>query len=120
MAKLIEIRVLEGIAVSMFAFAYAIGVRRKVHLIAGYNEKSAEHVRDKPALARLVARLCVLVGAASAIMPVATYIWPSPQPAFDGVTGAYVGLIVGAAIMTILEAREFTSRDRQPPGTAAT
>ena len=35
--KVIEIFIMEGIAILMFGLAYAIGVKHKMHLIAGYN-----------------------------------------------------------------------------------
>lgn len=41
-AKLIEIFVMEGVAVLMLVFAYLIGVKGKMELIAGYNEKHQE------------------------------------------------------------------------------
>lgn len=110
MEKLIEIVVMEGIAVLMLAFAYAIGIKRKMHLIAGYNERTAGYVTDKPALARLVARLCLLVGLASAGMPLATWVWGDTPTGLAAWIGAYGGLIVGALGLTMLQAREFTRR----------
>ncbi len=107
--KLIEIIVLEGIAVSLFVFAYAIGIKHKMHLIAGYNERTAQYVHDKPGLARLVARLCLLVGLASAFMPMATYLWGGKPTGMATWIGAYGGFIVGTLILTMLQAREFTT-----------
>lgn len=103
-AKVIEIIVMESIAGLMFVLAYAIGVKRKMHLIAGYNERTAQYVHDKPGLARLIARLCVLVGLASAFMPIATHIWN-----MSAWIGGYGGFIVGVTVLTILQAREFTT-----------
>lgn len=108
-AKLIEVLVMEGIAVLMFVFAYLIGVKKKMELIAGYNEKSAERVTDKDGLARLIARLCLLVGLASAVMPVATAIWGATATGFASCAGAYGGFIVGAVGLTALQARDYTS-----------
>jgi len=50
---------MEGIALIFFVFAYLIEVKGKMHLIAGYNKKTAALVTDKKGLARLVARLCI-------------------------------------------------------------
>ena len=44
-SKLIEILVMEGIAVLLFIFAYLIGVKGKLELIAGYNEQTASKVK---------------------------------------------------------------------------
>ena len=109
MEKLVEVLVLEGIAVLMFVFAYAIGVKGKMNLIAGYNEKTAGRVHNKPGLARLIARLCLLVGAASALMPLATFFWGASPGRLAMLIGGYGGFIVGTAALTIVEAREFTS-----------
>lgn len=111
-AKIVEIIVIEGIAVLMFVFAYAIGVKRKMHLIAGYNARTAQCVHDKPGLARLVARLCVLVGLASAFMPLATHVWGSSAAGMATWVGGYGGFIVGVTVLTILQAREFTTNPK--------
>ena len=108
-AKFVEIVVMEGIALLMFAFAWAIGVKRKMHLIAGYNERSAASVHDKPGLARLIARTCLVIGAASALMPLGTYLWGGTPTGFASVTGGYGGLIVGVIALTILQAREYAT-----------
>jgi hypothetical protein len=70
--KIIEITVMEGIDSLLFVFAYLIGVKGKMELIEGYNEHTAERVRDKAGLRRLIARGCVLVGPGSALMPFLT------------------------------------------------
>ncbi len=109
MSKLIEIIVLEGTALLLFAFAYAIGVKGKMSLIAGYSAKTADQVRDKPALARLIARLLVLVGIASASMPLATAVWGRQSGALAMWVGGYAGFIVGTTALALWEAREFTA-----------
>ena len=109
MEKLVEVLVLEGIAVLMFMFAYAIGVKGKMDLIAGYSEKTAHRVHNKPGLARLVARLCLLIGIASALMPLATLLWGDVPGRLAMLIGGYGGFIVGTAALTMVEAREFTS-----------
>ncbi len=108
-AKIIEIITMEGIAVLMFVFAYAIGIKRKMHLIAGYNERTAQYVHDKPGLARLIGRLCVLVGVASAFMPLATHLWGGKATGMATWIGAYGGFIVGVTALTMLQVREFTT-----------
>ena len=108
-AKIIEIVVLEVIAAWMFFLAYLIGVKRRLNLIAGYNEKTAEHVTDKDGLARLVVRLLILVGAFSALMPVATSLWGSHSENMAMCIGAYMGFVIGVLALTILQAREFTT-----------
>jgi hypothetical protein len=109
-AKLIEILVMEGTALLLFGFAYAIGVKGKLFLIAGYNERTADRVHDKRGLARLVARLCFLVGLASALMPVATHLWGDSPQSLAGWIGAYGGFIVAALLFTMLQARDFVSK----------
>jgi hypothetical protein len=108
-AKSVEIVVMEGIALLMFAFAWAIGVKNKMHLIAGYNERSAASIQDKPGLARLIGRTCLVIGIASALMPLGTYLWGGTPTGFASVTGGYAGLIAGVTVLTILQAREYAS-----------
>lgn len=105
-AKITEILVMEGIAALLFYFAWAIGVKQKMHFIAGYNERSAETVHDKPGLARLIGRVCLVVGVASALMPVATHLWGGTPTGFASVTGGYGGFIAGVVALTMLQARE--------------
>ena len=106
-AKVVEIVVMEGIAALMFAFAWAIGIKQKMHLIAGYNERSADSVHDKPGLARLIGRVCLVVGLASAFMPLGTYLWGGTPTGFASVTGGYGGFIAGVVALTMFQAREY-------------
>jgi hypothetical protein len=106
-AKIVEIVVMEGIAVLMFVFAWAIGVKQKMHLIAGYNDRSSARVRDRPGLARLIGRVCLVVGIASALMPLGTYLWGGTSSGFASLTGGYGGLIVGVVVLAALQAREY-------------
>lgn len=111
-AKIIEVLVMEGIAVLMFWFAYLIGIKKKMELIAGYNERSAQYVTDKQGLARLVGRLCLLVGLASATMPIATSIWGASAIGLGSCIGAFAGFIAGVVGLTILQARDYATRPR--------
>ena len=113
-AKLIEIIVMEGIALLMFWFAYLIGVKKKMELIAGYNKKSSQYVTDKEGLARLVGSLCLLVGLASATMPIATTIWGSTATGFASCTGAFGGFVAGAIGVTVLQARDYATKPSAP------
>ena len=108
-AKIIEVVVMEVVAAWMFYLAYLIGVKRRLNLIAGYNEKTAASVTDKDALARLVVRLLILVGAFSALMPVATSLWGSHPENMAMCIGAYMGFILGVLALTILQARDYTA-----------
>ena len=107
---LIDILVMEGIAVLMFGFAYAIGVRGRMDLIAGYNARSAERVADKKGLARLVAHCCVVVGIASALMPIATNLLSETPAQWYAWTGGYGGVVVGSIAMTMLQSRQYMAR----------
>ncbi|MGB5305509.1 MAG: DUF3784 domain-containing protein [Gammaproteobacteria bacterium] len=113
-AKLVEVLVMEGIALLMFWFAYLIGIKKKLGLIAGYNEKSAHYVTDKDGLARLVARLCLLTGIAAAAMPIATSIWGSTTTGFATCIGAFAGFIAGVTGLTALQARDYVARPGAP------
>jgi len=108
MQEIVEIIVMEGIGAVMLWFAYAIGVRHRMSLIAGYNKRTAASVRDNPGLARLAARLCVSIGLASMLMPVLTFLWGREPAGMYTVIGGYGGFILGALAVTVLEAREFT------------
>lgn len=107
-AKVIEILIMEGIALLMLWFGYMIGVKKKMELIAGYNRKTADRVIDKDGLARLIARVCYLVGIASALMPVATTFFGSTHTALMQWIGGYGGFIVGVVALTMLQARDYT------------
>lgn len=107
--KIIEILVMEGIAILMFVFAYQIGIKGKMELIAGYNKRSAARVTDKVGLRRLIARTCLLVGIGSALMPVLTHFAAGHGNGMAHAVGAYGGFIVGIIGMVMLQARDYTS-----------
>lgn len=107
-AKIVEIAVMEGVAALMFAFAWLIGVKQKMSLIAGYNDRSADSVHDKPGLARFIGRVCLVVGLASAFMPLGTYLWGGTPNGFASLTGGYAGVIVGVVALTMFQARDYT------------
>ena len=108
-AKVIEILVMEGIALLMFVFAYMIGIRGRMELIAGYNERTADRVTDKPGLKRLIARCCLLTGIGSALMPLLTWFAGDSATGFAHVTGGYGGFIVGIIGMVFVQARDYTA-----------
>ena len=107
-AKVIEILIMEGIALLMFWLGYMIGIKKRMEFIAGYNETTADRVINKDGLARLIARVCYLVGFASALMPVATTFFGTTNSAMMQLIGGYGGFIVGLVALTGLQAREFT------------
>ena len=107
--KVIEILIMEGIAVLLFIFAYQIGVKKRLEFIAGYNERTAAKVKDKDGLARLIARLCVLVGVGSALMPVLTHFASDYPCPLAHILGGYGGFILGVIGMVALQARDYTS-----------
>lgn len=106
--KLIEILTMEGIAVLCFIFAYLIGVKGKLELIAGYNERTASKVKDKNGLKRLITRLCILVGVGSAFMPILTYFSCNYPSGLAYSIGGYGGFILGVIGMVVLQSREYT------------
>ena len=106
--KIIEILVMEGMAILMFVFAYQIGIKGKMELIAGYNKRSAARVTDKAGLRRLIARTCLLVGIGSALMPLLTFFAADYSNGMAHVTGAFGGFIVGIVGMVMLQARDYT------------
>ncbi len=106
--KIIEILVMEGIAILLFVFAYQIGIKGKMELIAGYNKRSAARVTDKNGLRRLIARTCLLTGIGSALMPLLTHIAAGYDDGMAHAIGAYGGFIVGIIGMVMLQARDYT------------
>ena len=108
-AKVIEILVMEGIALLMFVFAYMIGIRGRMELIAGYSERTADRVTDKAGLKRLIARCCLLLGIGSALMPLLTWLAADSSAGFSQVIGAYGGFIVGIVGMVFMQARDYTA-----------
>lgn len=109
LGKLIEILVMEGVALILFVLAYQIGVKGKLDLIAGYNERTESKVKDKEGLKRLITRLCLLIGVGSGPMPLVTYFASSYPNGLACVVGGYLGFIVGVIGMVFLQARDYTS-----------
>ena len=64
--------------------------------------------RREPGLARLIGRVCLPVGIASALMPLGTYLWGGTATGFASMAGGYGGFIVGMVLLTALQARECT------------
>ncbi|MBU0680567.1 MAG: DUF3784 domain-containing protein [Proteobacteria bacterium] len=108
-AKIIELIVMEGTALILLAFAYLIGVKGRLELIAGYNDKTAHHVTDKAGLQRLITRLCLLLAAGSALMPVLTALVAHTPHGLAYAVGGYGGFIAGIIGMVMLQARDYTS-----------
>ena len=108
-SKLIEILVMEGIAVLLFIFAYLIGVKGRLELIAGYNEQTASNVKDKSGLKRLITRLCILVGVGSAFMPILTHFVSNYPSGLAYSMGGYGGFILGVIGMVALQSRDYTT-----------
>ena len=102
MAKVIEILIREGIAALMLLLAYLIGVKGRMEFIAGYNERSAARVTNKAGLKRLIARTCVLLAIASALMPLATSLFAQAYA-----IGGYGGFILGVIGFVMLQARDY-------------
>lgn len=108
-SKLIEIWVMEGIAVWLFIFAYLIGFKGRLELIAGYNERTVSKVKDKDGLKRLITRLCVLVAVGSAFMPILTHFSSNSPGALAYCIGGYGGFILVVIGMVALQSRDYTS-----------
>ena len=108
--KLLEIVIMEGVAVVMLWLAYAIGVRHRMELIAGYNDRTAHRVTDKQGLARLVGRLCCLLGVASAVMPIVTWIWGDTEAGLAACIGGFAGFLVGVVALTVMQASDYTTK----------
>ena len=107
-AKAIEILVMEGIAGLLFMFAYLIGAKGRMELIAGYNKHTAHRVKDKDGLKRLIVRLCILLGIASALMPLLTFLVGEKSHGMLYIIGGYAGFLIGLVAMVILQARDYT------------
>ncbi len=107
MIKITEILVMEGIAILMFVFAYLIGVKGKLKLIAGYNDRTESRVTDKEGLKRLIARTCLLVGIGTALMPVLTYFTATGPHGIAPVIGGYGGFVIGIISLVMLQARDY-------------
>jgi len=112
-SKLIEIVVMESVAVLMFVFAYLIGVKGKLELIAGYNERTASKVTDKQGLKRLITRVCVLVGIGSALMPILTFFSSDYPNGLAYSIGDYWGFILGVIGLVALQARDYVKPGNQ-------
>ena len=106
--KIIEVIVMEGIAALLFLFAYLIGVKGRMELIAGYNKRTADKVKDKDGLKRLITRLCILIAIASALMPLLTFLVDEQSHNMLYVIGGYGGFLIGLVALVILQARDYT------------
>ena len=93
----------------IFIFAYYIGAKGKLELIAGYNQKTASTVKDKNGLKRLVTRLCILIGTGSAFMPILTHFSSNYSQGLAYITGGYGGFILGIIGMVMLQSKDYTS-----------
>lgn len=100
---------MEGIAILFFVLAYFIGVKGRMELIAGYNERSASRVTDKDGLKRLITRLCILMGVGSAIMPLLTHIAHDYPHGMAFTIGGYGGFIMGVVGLVVLQSRDYVS-----------
>ena len=100
---------MEGIAIICFAFAYLIGAKGRLDLIAGYNRHTAVKVKDKNGLKRLMTRLCVLLGAGSALMPILTHYLSKYPNGLAYSIGGYSGFIIGLVCLVVLQSRDYTS-----------
>lgn len=107
-AKLIEIAVMEGIAILFLVFAYLIGVRGRLNLIAGYNERTAAAVKDKDGLRRLITRMCILLALGSGLMPLLTHFAGGHPDGLAYVLGGYGGFVVGVIGLVVLQSRDYT------------
>jgi len=107
MIKIVEVLVMEGIAILMFVFAYLIGVKGNLKLIAGYNDRTASKVTDKEGLKRLIARTCLLVGIGTALMPVLTFFTATDPQGIGPAIGGYAGFIIGIISMVMLQSRDY-------------
>lgn len=108
-SKVVEILIMEGIAVLFFVFAYLIGAKGKLELIAGYNERTASKVTDKDGLKRLITRLCVLMGVGSAFMPILTHLLSTHAHGLAYSIGGYGGFILGVVGMVVLQSKDYTA-----------
>lgn len=109
LGKVIEVLVMEGIAILLFVLAYLIGVKGKLELIAGYNEQTASKVKDKNGLKRLITRLCLLIGLGSGLMPLVTYLLSTYPGGLAYAVGGYCGFILGVIGMVALQSRDYTA-----------
>ena len=108
-AKLMEFAIMEGVALVFFVFAYFIGVKGRMELIAGYNKRTASRVSDKEGLKRMIVRLCLLIGVGSALMPLLTG-FPGGDPhRVELIASGYGGYILGVIGMTALQSRDYVS-----------
>jgi hypothetical protein len=89
-----------------FLLAYLIGVRRMVHLIAGYDART---VADEAGLARLTARGLVLTGLLTVLLPAALLMWPA---AFPLVFGGYLAAVLGVAAFMAARSGRYLRRSR--------
>ncbi len=85
-AKIIEIMIMEGIALLLFAFAYLIGVK-----------------------GRLISRLCLLLAVASALMPALTALVAARPHGLAYAIGGYGGFTLGLVGLVSLQARDYTA-----------
>jgi len=108
-AKFIEILVMECVAILFFVFAYLIGVKGRLELIAGYNKKTEVHAKDKNGLKRLITRLCLLIGVGFALMPLLTYFASCYPHGMAYSIGGYGGFILGIISMVTLQSRDYVT-----------
>jgi hypothetical protein len=92
----------------MFLFAYLIGVKGKMELIAGYNARTADRVTDKEGLRRLITRLLVLVGIACVFLPLMRFFIFTGHEGYTLLVGGFGGFMIGVIGMVMLQTRDYT------------
>ena len=105
---IIELAIWWACACFMFLFAYLIGVKGKMELIAGYNTRTADRVTDKQGLKRLITRLLVLVGIACMVLPILRFFIFTGHEGYMLLVGGFGGFMVGVIGMVMLQARDYT------------
>jgi len=105
---MIELIIWWACAFLMFLFAYMIGVKGKMELIAGYNARTADRVTDKQGLKRLVTRLLVLVGIACMVLPLLRFYVFTGYEGYILLVGGFGGFMIGVIGMVMLQARDYT------------
>ena len=105
---IIELIIWWACALLMFLFAYLIGVKGKMELIAGYNARTADRVTDKEGLKRLVTRLLLLIGAACMLLPLLRFFIFTGHDGYTLLIGGFGGFMIGVIGMVMLQARDYT------------
>ncbi len=93
--------ILAAVGLVILWMGYRMRFKQDVELIAGMSRRKKEDIRDPEGLARLMGTSTIFMGLATLIAPPASMFWG--QSAWM----AYIGLVTGLGIVSVIKSKKF-------------